>query len=104
LHAQQLINGQPITATADLSSNTVSQFLDRFVYKNPKKPKPRGASSMQPAASNEKSSIIQMFHGEKVELEDGVNTQGFWEKRAGDVPADQVSLKHACLQLSLHSK
>ncbi|KAJ7771586.1 CBF/Mak21 family-domain-containing protein [Mycena metata] len=63
LHARQLLASQPLTASADLSLNTISHFLDRFVYKNPKQIKPnagnahvvvgkgKGASAMQPAAS-----------------------------------------------------
>lgn len=39
LYAQQLIDGRPLTGSADLSLNTLSHFLDRFVYKNPKKVK-----------------------------------------------------------------
>lgn len=37
LLTRQLLTAQPLTATADLSQNTLSHFLDRFVYKNPKK-------------------------------------------------------------------
>ncbi|KAJ7064177.1 hypothetical protein C8F01DRAFT_1081536 [Mycena amicta] len=37
LHVRRLLSGQPLTASADLSLNTISHFLDRFVYKNPRK-------------------------------------------------------------------
>ena len=43
LHARQLLAGQPLTASADLSQNTLTHFLDRFVYKNPKKMKMMGS-------------------------------------------------------------
>jgi ribosome biogenesis protein MAK21 len=76
LLTRQSLTAQPLTATgADLSQNTLSHFLDRFVYKNPKKKAPSvegkgkgvslrgkifsdilgewfvGASAMQPARS-----------------------------------------------------
>ncbi|KAF8888395.1 hypothetical protein CPB84DRAFT_1749524 [Gymnopilus junonius] len=34
-----LLSSQPLNASADLSQNALSRFLDRFVYKNPKKVK-----------------------------------------------------------------
>ncbi|KAJ7055383.1 hypothetical protein C8F01DRAFT_1290677 [Mycena amicta] len=43
LHVRRLLSGQPLTAGADLSLNTISHFLDRFVYKNPRKIKSSNA-------------------------------------------------------------
>ncbi|KAF7321582.1 CBF domain-containing protein [Mycena kentingensis (nom. inval.)] len=52
-------NHSPVTASVDLSLSTISHFLDRFVYKNPKKIKAnrstnvvmgKGLSAMQPRA------------------------------------------------------
>ncbi|KAF9005217.1 CBF/Mak21 family-domain-containing protein [Cyathus striatus] len=89
LHARQLLNGQPLTATADLSQNTLSHFLDRFVYKNPKKLKPsedaRGA--MQPSAS-----AIEGIKLVKGEVTDGVlvNDKKFWKKNREEIPVDQL--------------
>lgn len=98
LHARQLLTSQPLTASADLSQNTLSHFLDRFVYKNPKKLKEtesgpahgKGASAMQPAASGVDASVgVKLMKGE---AGDGtmVNEPDFLRRKAGDVPVDQV--------------
>ncbi|KAH7920324.1 CBF-domain-containing protein [Leucogyrophana mollusca] len=90
LHAQQLLSAQPVTSSADLSLNTLSHFLDRFVYKNPtKKSKPKGASAMQPAASANDGIGVKRVKGE---ARDGVlvNDEKFWKKKVTDVAADEV--------------
>jgi ribosome biogenesis protein MAK21 len=93
LHARQLLSSQPLTASADLSQNTLSHFLDRFVYKNPKQIKTgdsaggKGASAMQPAASAVDG--VKLIKGE-VGVESMVNETAFLKKRAQDVPVDQV--------------
>ncbi|KAI0825432.1 CBF/Mak21 family-domain-containing protein [Irpex lacteus] len=90
LHARQLLSAQPVTATPDLSLNTLSHFLDRFVYKNPKKPKPKGASAMQPAASGLDGEGVKLVKGEAVGMEGTVNEEKFWKRRVEDVPVDEV--------------
>ncbi len=93
LHARQLLSSQPLTASADLSQNTLSHFLDRFVYKNPKKVKDgetagaKGASAMQPAASGLEG--VKLMKGEGVTA-GMVNDAAFLRKKAKDVPVDQV--------------
>ena len=103
LHARQLLSSQGLTASADLSQNTLSHFLDRFVYKNPKKlkagenanesvtAKAKGASAMQPAASGLDGTGVKLMKGE-VLGGDGtlVNEDGFLKKKVEDIPADQV--------------
>jgi ribosome biogenesis protein MAK21 len=103
LHTRQLLCSQPLTASADLSQNTLSHFLDRFVYKNPKKAKAgddahenvtakaKGASAMQPAASGLDGTGVKLIKGE-VLGGDGVlmNEDGFLRKKVADVPVDQV--------------
>ena len=92
LHARQLLSSQPVTATPDLSLNTLSHFLDRFVYKNPKKPKTKGASAMQPAASGiDGASGVKLMKGEVTNGEAPVNDEKFWKRRVEDVPVDEVS-------------
>ncbi|KAG5650340.1 hypothetical protein H0H81_012561, partial [Sphagnurus paluster] len=103
LHARQLLSSQPLTASADLAQNTLSHFLDRFVYKNPKKAKAqadgegegvavsgkaKGASAMQPAASGLDGSGVKLRKGE-VEDATLMNEEGFVRMREGDVPVDQ---------------
>ncbi|KAJ7184372.1 CBF/Mak21 family-domain-containing protein, partial [Mycena filopes] len=102
LHARQLLSSQPLTASADLSLNTISHFLDRFVYKNPKQVKVnasnanvvvgkgKGASAMQPAASGLEGGGVKLMKGEMGVLEDRVNEGGFLKKKEADVPVDQV--------------
>ncbi|KAI6024245.1 ribosome biogenesis protein [Pisolithus marmoratus] len=89
LHARQLLTSQPITSAADLNLNTLSHFLDRFVYRNPKKPRPKGASAMQPSASAADGVSVKKTKGE---VEDDVlpNEEKFWKKREEDVRVDEV--------------
>ncbi|KAH7907322.1 ribosome biogenesis protein, partial [Hygrophoropsis aurantiaca] len=89
LHARQLIAAQPISSSADLSLNTLSHFLDRFVYKNPKKSKPKGASAMQPAASAYDGTGVKRVKGE---ANSGalVNNEKFWKKKETDVAVDEI--------------
>lgn len=81
-----------MTANADLALNTLSHFLDRFVYRNPKKPKAKGASAMQPSASinaNDGTSV-RLVKGSHADELGNVNDAEFWKKNVKDVPADQV--------------
>lgn len=89
LHARQLLASQPITSSPDLTLNTLSHFLDRFVYKNPKKPKSKGASAMQPAASAADGTGVRRVKGE---VSGGAlpNEFEFWKKRVEEVPVDEV--------------
>ena len=100
LHARQLLLSQPLTSTPDLALNTLSHFLDRFVYKNPKKQssKQKGSSVMQPAAGDAISGGgVRLLKGE---VGDGlgsnsgggvtVNDEKWWKRREEDVPIDQV--------------
>lgn len=94
LHARQLLSSQPLTASADLSLNTLSHFLDRFVYKNPKKPnntKSKGGSAMQPAASAHDGTGVKLMKGEVLNgAEAPVYDEKFWRRRPEDVPVDQL--------------
>ncbi|KAL4071905.1 CBF/Mak21 family-domain-containing protein [Scleroderma yunnanense] len=89
LHARQLFTCQPITSSADLNLNTLSHFLDRFVYKNPKKSKLKGASAMQPGASAADGISVKKTKGE---IGGGVlpNEEKFRRKREEDVRVDEV--------------
>ncbi|KAI0339482.1 CBF-domain-containing protein [Trametopsis cervina] len=93
LHARQLLSSQPVTATPDLSLNTLSHFLDRFVFKNPKKPKAKGASAMQPAASGDAAGGaggVKLLRGEVANGEGPINEEKFWRRRVEDVPVDEI--------------
>ncbi|KAI0776852.1 CBF/Mak21 family-domain-containing protein [Trametes elegans] len=88
LHARQLLSNAPITGSPDLSLNTLSHFLDRFVYKNPKKPKPKGSSAMQPSAADPAHGV-SLPKGEAGMDGVPVNDERFWRRRPEDVPADE---------------
>ena len=90
LLASNVLMHQPITAKPDLSSHTLIHFLDRFVYRNPKKlsSKFRGSSIMQPLESSDTSSLLLSAaskHGAKAP----VNSEAYWNAK-GDVEADEV--------------
>ncbi|OCB86684.1 CBF-domain-containing protein [Sanghuangporus baumii] len=91
LHAFQLLSGAEPTANADLSLNTLSHFLDRFVYRNPKKPRPKGPSAMQPsaAASAQDGMSIRIVKGATTDAA-VINDERFWKKDIRNVPVDQV--------------
>lgn len=105
LHAKQLLAGERVTTTADLTLNTLSHFLDLFVFRNPKKgardaskAKQKGVSIMQPAAaaaSGQSAAIngggVVRIKGGGVGMDEYVNSEAFWKKKAGQVPVDQVS-------------
>lgn len=86
----QLIEGKDLTANADLSLNTLSHFLDRFIYKNPKKPKPKGASAMQPSAAAPDGTSIKLVRGAQTTGDANVHDESFWSKDISGVPVDQV--------------
>ncbi|KAH8117031.1 CBF-domain-containing protein [Phellopilus nigrolimitatus] len=91
LHTSQLLAGKELTANADLSLNTLSHFLDRFVYKNPKKQvKPKGSSAMQPGASAPDGTSLRVVKGAQADGSGTMNEEAFWRKNVKDVPADQL--------------
>ncbi|KDQ16483.1 hypothetical protein BOTBODRAFT_156893 [Botryobasidium botryosum FD-172 SS1] len=98
LHARQLLTNVPVTANADLALNTLSHFLDRFVYKNPKKnAKARGASSMQPAAAgpDDGTGMVRLIKGSGgagvgAKGNGTMNDEAFWKKKVEEVPVDQL--------------
>ena len=59
LFISRLISGDTMPPKPDLASNTLAQFLDRFVYRNPKITiKSRGASTMQPLLGGDASGLL----------------------------------------------
>ena len=74
----------------DLASNTLAQFLDRFVYRNPKvTTKSRGASAMQPLLGGDTSGLLVSAVSEgrsKVP----VNSEAFTGQDIGKVAPDEV--------------
>ncbi|CAE7156017.1 unnamed protein product, partial [Rhizoctonia solani] len=97
LHARQLLTGAQITATADLGLNTLTHFLDRFVYRNAKKPKPRPVSVMHPAAHDPDGTRVRLMK-DTIDATPTVNEESFWKKNVKDVPADQLFFHKFFLQ------
>ncbi|TFK51436.1 CBF-domain-containing protein [Heliocybe sulcata] len=100
LHARQLLLSQPVTSSPDLSLNSLGHFLDRFVYKNPKKVKNadedeeevggkggKGGSVMQPAAAD--GTGVRKLKGGQGE-EEAVREEGWWRRSRDRVPVDQL--------------
>ncbi|KAN0134591.1 CBF/Mak21 family domain containing protein [Lactarius tabidus] len=90
LLARQLLANEPLTSSPDLSLYTLAHFLDRFVYKNPKKVAPRGASAMQPssAGGGAGGGGVRRVRADVQEMP--LNVEGWWRRGEGGVPADQV--------------
>ncbi|KIM44363.1 hypothetical protein M413DRAFT_25783 [Hebeloma cylindrosporum] len=99
LHARQLLTSVPLTASPDLAQNTLSHFLERFVYKNPKKPKVSSSSS----GVNGEEDDVDVLAATRVKLVKGdvgnkevggvgglVNEKAFLRRRKEDVPVDQL--------------
>ncbi|TXT12976.1 hypothetical protein VHUM_01377 [Vanrija humicola] len=91
LQASQLLMGQPVTGSPDISLNTLISFLDKFVYRNPKKTvQPKGASVMQPAAALDRTGMVTRTRGPRTGEDGFVNSEAFWRKKVEDVPVDQL--------------
>ncbi|KAF9039673.1 CBF-domain-containing protein [Hymenopellis radicata] len=89
LLASQLLSSQPLSASADLSQNTLSHFLDRFVYKNAKKTHAaRGVSAMQPAAGGLDGTGVKLIKGEESKAR--VNDAAFAKRNEADVRVDEL--------------
>ena len=89
LHAHQLLKGEVITSSPDLNLQTLMHFLDRFVYRNPKKNvKPKGASLMQPLAAADRSTTVSNIKGGTDEMM--VNSSQFLKKKVENIPPDQL--------------
>jgi len=91
LFASRLLNDEKMPPKPDLASHNLSNFLDRFVYRNAKAVTgaPRGGSIMQPLAGGDSRGVLLSSrasnHGQQ-----SVNTEAFWRKKAEDVSVDEV--------------
>lgn len=74
----------------DLASNTLTHFLDRFVYRNPKiTKKSRGASIMQPIIGDDTSGLIVSAQ-RNGRAKAPVNTEAFTGLEVSKVAPDEV--------------
>ncbi|PKI83311.1 RNA-binding ribosome biosynthesis protein mak21 [Malassezia vespertilionis] len=88
LNAKQLIDGKKVTSNPDLTLNTLMHFLDRFVFRNPKKQSGlKGSSIMQPALGGDldNDNVLRRMNAPL----NYVNNAEFWSKTPEQVPVDQ---------------
>ena len=90
-YAERLFTGEKIEGEPDMHNNTLIHFLDRFVYRNPKKKTgTRGKSIMQPLAGRQDGGIM-MTRGNADEMNTTpVNSVEFWRKKVEQVPVDEI--------------
>ncbi|KAH9959933.1 CBF/Mak21 family-domain-containing protein [Russula dissimulans] len=87
LLARQLLSHEPLTSSPDLTLYTLTHFLDRFVYKNPKKSVARGTSAMQPSAGGDINGVRRLRADVQ---ETPLNVDDWWRCGEGGVAADQL--------------
>ncbi|KAF9383546.1 hypothetical protein CPC16_008873 [Podila verticillata] len=95
LYAAHILSLQPIEGKPEFYQHALIHFLNRMVYKNPKKQRDdintalgtKGSSIMQPMAAHGRSSIMLKKGGGN---DVNVNTEAFWAKKEADVPVDQI--------------
>ena len=75
----------------DLTSHNLTNFLDRFVYKNAKTATtvPKGSSIMQPLSHGGNKGTL-LLSKTSLAGQPPLNTEAFWQKKAEDVAVDQV--------------
>ncbi|ORY08287.1 CBF-domain-containing protein [Basidiobolus meristosporus CBS 931.73] len=90
MFANQLLKGDRIHTQPQLHLHTIMHFLDRFVYRNPKKKSStlRGASIHQPMDYNTTGGVVWKRGAGISDVT--VNSEAFWRKKAAEVPVDEV--------------
>ncbi|CAG8468964.1 7721_t:CDS:10, partial [Dentiscutata heterogama] len=92
LYAKQLLENIHIDPPPELHHHTLSHFLDRFVYRNPKKnDRIKGGNPLlQPTVASEPGMVV-MKKGTGISKDEiNVNSDEFWRRKLDDVPEDQV--------------
>ncbi|KAG0213725.1 hypothetical protein BGX28_003669 [Mortierella sp. GBA30] len=95
LYAAHILSLQPIEGKPEFYQHALIHFLNRMVYKNPKKQREdvntalgtKGSSIMQPMAAHRGTSIMLKKGGGN---DVNVNTEAFWQKKEEEVPVDQI--------------
>ncbi|OAG42513.1 hypothetical protein AYO21_03389 [Fonsecaea monophora] len=89
--ADHVLRHQPLPGKPDLTLHTLSHFLDRFVYRNPKLSSSglRGSSIMQPMATDNSHAVLiaGTVNGKK---DMPVNSEQFRLKKSDEVAAEDV--------------
>ncbi|MBW0485708.1 hypothetical protein O181_025423 [Austropuccinia psidii MF-1] len=93
LNASQLISGDPISSSVDLNLHTLSHFLDKFVYRQPKKNvAPKGSAIMQPQFHGRLGNVVKHPHRKSgAEAERApINDKAFLQRSEKEIPVDEV--------------
>ncbi|PSR91954.1 CBF/Mak21 family-domain-containing protein [Coniella lustricola] len=89
--AANLLVRQKALPKPELANHTLINFLDKFVYKNPKAAdSKRGASIMQPLLAAGSAAHIVVPGRSSTKQQTNVNSAGFWNKKQEDVAAEDV--------------
>ena len=91
MFAARLLNAEKMPPKPDLTSHTITHFLDRFVYRNAKASAggPKGSSIMQPLSGGDNKGILLSGRSSQGKQQP-VNSEAFWQKKAEDVTVDEV--------------
>ncbi|KAG4443591.1 hypothetical protein IFR05_000968 [Cadophora sp. M221] len=91
LFASRLLNDEKMPPKPDLVSHTLTNFLDRFVYRNAKASSggAKGGSIMQPLSGGDSKGILLSSKSAN-KAQQPVNTEAFWRKKVEDVSVDEV--------------
>ncbi|KAA1133156.1 hypothetical protein PGTUg99_022269 [Puccinia graminis f. sp. tritici] len=93
LNASQLLSGEPISSSVDLTHHTLSNFLDKFVYRQPKKNlTQKGSSIMQPDLHYRLADVVKRRPNHLPSNSDKipVNSKSFLSRKEEEIPADEV--------------
>lgn len=95
LNARQLLAGEIVTSSADLTQHTLMHFLDRFVFRNPKKNVSlKGPSIMQPALGGNADGDFRVRSHVPRPGQQAVNTAEFWNSAPEKVPVNERFFLH----------
>ena len=88
--AENLLSHRPLSGKPDLSIHTLSHFLDRFVYRNPKLASTglRGSSIMQSMATDNTQAVL--ISGTAAGRSLPVNSEQFRTKKSDEVAVEDV--------------
>ncbi|KAF8311673.1 CBF/Mak21 family-domain-containing protein [Cantharellus anzutake] len=94
LHAKQILASIPVTTSPDLALNTLSHFLDRFVYKKPKPPKPMEVRVMQPEAY----ASLDIDVGGVIKTREGIGGGIFMHGASGGGPVNEETFRNKTVE------
>ncbi|TQS36824.1 hypothetical protein Golomagni_02718 [Golovinomyces magnicellulatus] len=91
LFATRLLYGGEMPPKPDLASHSLTNFLDKFVYRNAKATtsKPKGNSIMQPLCGDDSKSIF-LSHKIANSTQQPLNSEAFWRKKSEEVAVHEV--------------